>query len=390
MDIKKPVLFIFNGVIKAEGNISISGGDMRLFEVIKRTVKERVHLLTNVNGDELVERFSVPYSKKYIIDYVVDSGVWTNLAISIMSLFWLSRGAARFKEGIVYSSCEHLYDVLPALRLKLFNRCEWHAVCHQVVDYPWKYTRGDTPTVRRYVYWCNVAFSGWLIKMFADRILAVSDQTTEKLIYIKKVSSEKITTVYGGVDINGINEVCEQYCNERDGVYDAVFIGRLNHNKGAFDLLKIWRRVCQVKHNACLIIVGDGSSEVIATMKAFIVQYNLQDNIILQGPVYNVEKKIRIVNSARLFIFPSHQENWGLVIGEAMASNTPVLAHALPEITPIWGDHVEWVDIGDTKSFTQKILLYLDDDKKRATLARSAFDFIQRYDWNEVVKDDIR
>jgi glycosyltransferase involved in cell wall biosynthesis len=390
MDMKKPVLFIFNGVIKAEGNISISGGDMRLFEVIKQTVKERVHLLTNVNGDELAERFGVPYSKKYIIDYVVDSGMWTNLIISLKSLFWLPRGAAKFKEGIVYGSCEHLYDVLPALRLKLFNRCDWYAVCHQVVDYPWKDMRGNTPRIIRYVYWCNVAFSVWLIKMFADRVLAVSDQTTEKLICIKKVSSEKITTVYGGVDVEGISGICTQYQDEKDSAYDAVFIGRLNHNKGAFDLLKIWHRVCQAKHGARLVIIGDGSSEIIATMKAFITQYNLQDNIILQGPVYDVEKKIRIVNSARLFIFPSHQENWGLVIGEAMASNTPVLAHALPEITPIWGDHVEWVDVGDTASFAQKVLLYLDNDEKRSMLARSAFDFVQRYDWNEVVKDDIR
>ena len=390
MDMKKPVLFIFNGVIKAEGNISISGGDIRLFEVIKRTVKERIHILTNINGEELARRFRVPYFKKYIIDYVVDSGIWTNFIMSLRSLFWLPQGASKFREGIVYSSCEHLYDVLPALRLKIFNRCHWHAVCHQVVDYPWKDTRGDTPFVTRYVYWCNVAFSAWLIKVFADRILAVSDQTTEKLLRIKKVSPEKITTVYGGVDVSGINDICEQYRNEKDSRYDAVFIGRLNHNKGAFDLLKIWHRVCQMRHDARLVIIGDGSSEIVATMKAFIKEYDLQSNIVLQGPVYDVAEKIRIMNSARLFIFPSHQENWGLVIGEAMASRIPVLAHALPEITPIWGDHVEWIDVGDTTSFAQEIVAYLNDDGKRLVRAQAAFDFIQKYDWDEVAKDDLK
>ncbi len=384
----KPILFIFNGVIKSNNNISISGGDIRLFEVIKCTDKKKVYLLTTSNGVLLAEKFGVPYHKRYVIDYVVDSGIWSNFIISLKSFFNLPKDLNFFQNGIVYSSCEHLYDVLPALRMKFLNGCQWYAVYHQVVDYPWKDKRGGTSAYIRYVYWLNIFISGLLIKMFANKILAVSDQTTKKLQVIKKIDSSRISTVYCGVDYSEITAIVKKYKHEKGSMYEAVFVGRLNYNKGAFELLDIWRLVCQKRPKAKLAIIGDGGKEIIEKMKNIIEEYNMQQNITLFGPIFDVEEKFRVLNGSKLFVYPSFQENWGIVIGEAMASGISVISHKIEEIQSIWSDNIEWIEIGATASFADMINVYLDDGNRRMALSRKALEFIKKYDWKEVIKNE--
>ncbi|HBU07233.1 MAG TPA: hypothetical protein DEB09_04075 [Candidatus Magasanikbacteria bacterium] len=386
----KSILFIFNGLTKSNGNVGISGGDIRVAEIVKNldNSKYDINILTTSNGEELLNKFNIPYTNKYIINYSVTSGIFSNLIISIKSFFELPEELKKYKKGIVYSSCEHLYDVLPALKLKLLNNCEWFAVYHWVENYPWREKRGNTPFLRRYVYWLNRAFSGWLIKKFSDKVLAVSEQTKEKLIDIKKININKIKVVYCGVDYKTIIGIGKKFLTEKESKYDAVYMKRLNNGKGIFDLLEIWKLVCVKNKNAKLAVVGDGPESVVIDIRNFINKNNLNDNIFLLGVIYDIEKKFRILNSSKLFILPSHEENWAISIGEAMAIKLPVLCYNLKEIRPIWRDNVEWIKFGAINDFSNKIINYLDNSELRNNISGKAFNFIKRYNWEKISKEE--
>lgn len=383
----EPILFIFNGLSKNNGKVGVSGGDIRLFEMMKNIDERLVNLLTTPNGMELFEKFKTGYSKKYIIDHALNSSITSNLAISLKSFFQLPKELKSYR-GNVYSSCEHLYDVLPALRLKLLNHCTWYAVYHWVEDYPWKEKRGNTPFLRRYLYWLNRAFSSMLIKMFSDKILAVSDQTRDKLIAIKKVNPNKIKSVYCGVNYVEIRDIGERYAQEKGSAFDAVYMKRLNNGKGIFDLLEIWRLCCEKNDALKLGIIGDGPEDTVNKIKEYIQKHHLIDNIFLLGVIYDIEKKFRTLNSSKLFILPTHEENWAIVIGEAMAIKLPVLCYTIREIVPIWKDNVEWVDFGNVQKFSDTILDYLGNTEKRTALSDKAFQFVKRYDWKEIAKNE--
>lgn len=380
-------LFIFNGATKNNGVVGVSGGDVRLFEIIKNSILEEKYILTTPNGEELLKKFDVYLNKIFKINYSVGSGIFSNFSIAFKSFFCLPKEVRDYK-GVVYSSCEHLYDVLPAFRMKILNGCKWYAVYHWVENFPWKEKRGGTPFIIRYLYWANRVFSGFIIKFFADKILAVSDQTKEKLIKIKGINPKKIKAVYAGVEYAKIANIGEKYLSEKGNKYDAVFMKRLNYGKGVFDLLEIWREVCKQKPTASLAIIGDGPQGVVDALKEFIEKNNLKENISLLGPVYDFEEKFRLLNSAKLFVLPSREENWAIVIGEAMAIKLPVLVYALTEIVPIWKDNVEWVEVGNTHLFAEKIVSYLDSDKKREAIASRAFDFVKQYDWQKIAIEE--
>jgi glycosyltransferase involved in cell wall biosynthesis len=163
---------------------------------------------------------------------------------------------------------------------------------------------------------------------------------------------------------------------------------RLNNGKGIFDLLEIWKLCCLMNPALKLAIIGDGPSEIVKKIHKFIEKNNLDNNIFLLGVIYDFEKKFRLLNSSKLFILPTHEENWAIVIGEAMAIKLPVLCYNLKEIFPIWKDNVEWIDFEDVSDFADKILAFLNSREKRVALSNKAFDFIKKYDWQEIVKNE--
>jgi glycosyltransferase involved in cell wall biosynthesis len=384
----KKILFIFNGIVKHGDDEGISGGEVRIFEIIKNIKGFDKFILTTSNGKNLIKRFNIKYNKLYEIKYTVKNGIFSNFLISIISLLFIPKDLFTYK-GEVYSSAEHLYDVLPALRLKVFNKCRWHAAYHWVEDYPWIEKRGGTPILIRYVYWLNRFISGQIIKHFADNILAVSEVTKQKLIKVKKINPHKIRAVNCGVNYNEILKITKKYRAEKGKNFDAVYMKRLNYGKGIIDLLRIWKLVVDKDKKAKLAIIGDGPIYIIDEISKFIEENKLNENIKTFGTIYDFEEKIRIINSAKLFILPSHEENWGIVIGEAMAVGLPVITYSLKEITPIWKDNVEWINPGNYNAFSSKILEYLRFDDKRKKLSLKGLIYIKEFDWKKIAREEL-
>lgn len=384
------VLFIINGMTKSNWKVGISGGDIRLFEIMKNMDQVEKHILTTTNWLSAMEKLGISCDKKTVINYEVNPWALSNLWISIVSFFKSYRKIKLEKEDIIYSSCEHLYDVLPAMKMKIFKKAKWYAVYHWVEDYPWKDKRGNTPFLPRYLYWLNRAFSGFLIKLFASKILAVSEPTKEKLISMKKIKPERIKAVDCWVNYEKIIEVRKKYESEKWTEFDAVFMKRLNYWKWVSDLLEIWKKVSKVKKDAKLWVIWEGSEDILEKINAFIKENKLENNIKLFGVVYDFEEKFRIINSSKLFILPSHEENWAIVIWEAMAIWAPVLVYDLPEITPIWKDNVEWVERFDTNQFSEKILKYLWDENLRKQKMEKADAFIPSLDWKNIANNELK
>jgi glycosyltransferase involved in cell wall biosynthesis len=113
------------------------------------------------------------------------------------------------------------------------------------------------------------------------------------------------------------------------------------------------------------------------------------NNVDFLGPIYDFGRKFSILASSKLFVLPSYEENWAIVIGEAMAAGVPVLCYDLPEIRNIWQDKVIWVTKGDKRLFASKVLELLDDERSRIELSLKGLRFIKKYDWNEIAKKEM-
>ena len=379
------IIIISNGhSINAEG-VNVSGGDIRWIEIAKRWVekKHKLYILTSRGGRDLCLKFGL--NAKFIIMETMEkkfnSSIFNYLLRSIKSTFCQPNIFDKLKPDIIYSVTEHYYDVIPAVILKRKTRANWISVVHWVAT-----INREGKLLDNLLFFFQQRIGIFLIKKFSDYVLAVSDST--KTALFKMGFNNNLRAVACGVDYPRIKAILMEY-SKSGKTYDAVFMKRLHPAKGIFDLIDIWTLVVEKKPDSKLLIIGGGSDKTVAKLKQLIIKKNLQNNIEMIGTVYDFTKKIRFLQKSRLFLLPSYEENWAIVIGEALACGLPVISYELPEIIPIWKNSVVWVKKGDINLFAEAVLKFLSSPNEMAILSKYGMEYVKQYDWGNISYNEL-
>jgi len=102
----------------------------------------------------------------------------------------------------------------------------------------------------------------------------------------------------------------------------ALFLGRIHPKKGLPMLIAAWRRVRPPGWR--LQIVGPDEQGHRAELESAARAAGLENTIRFAGPVDGDMKRSTFFN-ADLFILPTHSENFGIVVAEALAHGVPVV-----------------------------------------------------------------
>lgn len=112
-----------------------------------------------------------------------------------------------------------------------------------------------------------------------------------------------------------------------------LYLSRLHHKKGIWALLDavalLRKRGCAVR----LVMAGPGEEALLNHLERRAVELGVQDAVHLPGMIRGVEK-ISLYQAADLFVLPTSQENFGLVLFEALACETAVLTTRGVDIWP--------------------------------------------------------
>ena len=130
-----------------------------------------------------------------------------------------------------------------------------------------------------------------------------------------------------------------------DGRRKLLFLGRIHPIKGVDLLLHAWRAVGPSFPDWELVVAGPDNRGYLPRMKALAAELDLQ-RVAFCGPLYG-EEKLRAYREAELFVLPTHSENFGMTVAEALAAGTPAIAtHGAP-----WAGLEQhgagwWIEIG--------------------------------------------
>lgn len=132
---------------------------------------------------------------------------------------------------------------------------------------------------------------------------------------IKKLGFENhIYIIPNGIDITDISEVKIDY-----GTRKMVFLSRIHPKKGIELLLEAWRN-CNT-NGWTLEIAGNGDENYIEKLNQSAQDIN---NVHFVGAKFG-EEKWSFLKSADIMILPTHSENFGIVVAEALAVGVPVI-----------------------------------------------------------------
>lgn len=128
---------------------------------------------------------------------------------------------------------------------------------------------------------------------------------------------------------NGIDlPVLQERCNHED-VRTLLFLSRVHPKKGIEVLLDAWAGLERQHAGWQLRIAGPGDADYIEALKARASQ-NGSRRVAFTGPLYGAEKDAAYRN-ADLFVLPTHSENFGMVVAEALSHECPaIVSHGAP------------------------------------------------------------
>jgi glycosyltransferase involved in cell wall biosynthesis len=124
-----------------------------------------------------------------------------------------------------------------------------------------------------------------------------------------------------------------------------LFLGRIHPVKGVNTLLQAWEAVMRRFPDWRLRVAGPDNGDYLAQMQRLAVSLNLE-RVEFVGALYG-NAKVQAFREADLFVLPTHSENFGMAVAEALASGTPAIVtkgapwEGLEKNQCGW-----WIDIG--------------------------------------------
>jgi len=224
----------------------------------------------------------------------------------------------------------------------------------------------------------------------------VAQTAMEKIrgrISVSEAARETLVRHIGGDAVlipNGVRvaEFRDQESVLVEGTKKILFLGRIDEpRKGLEVLLRAIPHVFSALDRCELIVAGPGDPAEFQDL----VDPSWGDRVKFVGIISDEEKR-RTLHQADLYVAPHiGGESFGIVLAEAMAAGTAVVASDLPAFDRVLqsGKAGKIFPVGDSEALALAITELLTDTDQRQALVDAGNIRVMDFDWNHVVQDVI-
>lgn len=222
----------------------------------------------------------------------------------------------------------------------------------------------------------------------ASHILTVSENSKKEINNLLGIPEEKISVTYESVDERFSQKkdkklkekVLKKYQIEGDYIF---YIGGLEKHKNVEILIKAFAQSGRKEK----LVIGGKTEQIFGAQSSYpelislIKEYNLYDSVIFTGFIEDQDLPV-IYSSARVFVYPSKYEGFGLPPLEALSAGVPVVASKIPVIKEVLGDSAFFFDpenVSDLSNVLKKALSM--GMSERDALIRKGMSQAKKFDW---------
>ncbi|MBU6391594.1 MAG: glycosyltransferase family 4 protein [Planctomycetota bacterium] len=231
----------------------------------------------------------------------------------------------------------------------------------------------------------KTCFFTWLEKFaakFTDKIITLTKSGIEPYAKAGIGNPSQFEYIYNGVDIQALEKRKTDRTQKRREVgigndcFVVVTAGRLVPVKGHTYLITAFARVVKEIPNVRLVFLGDGELK-----EALFVQtktLGLENHVLFLGMRTDVPE---IISASDLFVLPSINEGFGVVLLEAMAMKCPIVATnvgGIPEVV-LDGETGILVPPKDPEQLAGTIIKLIKDSTLARQLAESGYQRLKAY-----------
>lgn len=229
----------------------------------------------------------------------------------------------------------------------------------------------------------------------AERIITISNSSKKDIIRLLHIPAEKIVVIplaAGGLyrrihDFESIKIFKEKYNLRREYI---LYVGTLEPRKNIINLLRAYSSLIKEHPDLeeQLVVVGKKGWLYTGIFKE-VEELKLGDRVVFTGYVPD-EDIVLFYNCARLFIYPSLYEGFGLPVLEAMACGTPVITSNRSSLPEVAGDAARLVDPENVEEIAQAMKEILSDDCLRSQMSKEGIGRARLFSWEKAAQETLK
>lgn len=288
-------------------------------------------------------------------------------------------GVCENKKGLILH-IHNLWNYIPFISYTIAKRFKIpYVVAIRGSLYPWSLQQGK---IQKKIAW----------NLFQKNALncasCIHVTDIEELKAVRNLGiTSPIALVPNGINLDEFNNMNNKQISkqnlklEKDKKY-ILFLSRVHPKKGLEFLVQAWSDLAKKNKNWDLLIVGPIYDEkYYQNIKQLLVRCELDSRVYFKGMI-NGQDRIDAYSASDLFVLPSHSENFGIAIAEAMAAKLPVITtqgtpwKEIQEYDAGWWSELNLENI--TKSL-QEALASSEGELKQKGL--NGFELIKKYEW---------
>ena len=227
----------------------------------------------------------------------------------------------------------------------------------------------------------------------ADRIIAVSEFTRSELIHYYPAAEGKTEVVHHGVDQEFARPISAEEMDTARKKYSLpenyiLAVGTIEPRKNIQGLLKACRILFDKHSDIDLVLCGSKGWKCDELVNE-IMGGNLSKRIRWTGYVDQQELPA-LYSGARLFVYPSLYEGFGLPCLEAMAAGVPVVSSGTTSVLEVVGDTAIKIEPENPESIADGILRLLSDQTLAGNLVQQAKTRATRFTWQSTARQTLQ
>jgi len=231
--------------------------------------------------------------------------------------------------------------------------------------------------IRKNKYACRVA----------DRIIAISEQTKRDIVQFFNADERKIHVIYQGcnsifrqpVSTEKIKAVQEKY--QLPGQY-LLTVGAIEIRKNTALILEAMHRY---RLDIPLLVIGK-PTPYLNELQTLVQQYGMEQQVKFIHHAETIDLPA-IYSLAKIFVYPSLFEGFGIPILEALCSGTPVVSSKGSCFEETGGPCSRYIDPQNADELGEVLTCLLRDDAALDRMTREGLTFADKFSDKQIAQD---
>ncbi len=229
-----------------------------------------------------------------------------------------------------------------------------------------------------------------LSSLFAKKIITISEFSKSQIIHYVKVNPNKVivTLLSGSSDLQTRVAVNTKHLFEKYGInteYIIAFSSPSLH-KNIDRLIEAVRSILNSDLNLKLLLVGHQDKS--GGIKNIIINLDLSDKVIFTGFVPD-EDINPLLSHARVFVFPSLYEGFGIPLLDAQACGVPVVSSNAGSLPEVGGSDVVYFNPYDINEMKVSILKVLNDNLLAEFIVKKGLENRSQFSWERTAQSTL-